>query len=87
MGLRMHGYDDGRTGLAAFCDVCSRQITENGYVIWNDKDLSDWKVIHQDSCDLESYGMSMPLDAEIVHLAHSAGIDLDAARTRDLSGR
>jgi hypothetical protein len=80
--LRMHEYESGRTGLAAFCDVCGDQITENGYVVWNGTDVSDWLVIHQARCDpgRPRYDMSMPLDVEIVYLANSASVDLDEAR-------
>jgi hypothetical protein len=87
MPIRMHRYDDGLTGLAAFCDTCGEQITERGYIIWNGFDVNDWLVVHQARCDRghhdrHRYGHSMPLDVEIVHLANSAGVDLEATRER-----
>jgi hypothetical protein len=83
----MHSYPDGVTGLAAFCDVCGKQITKNGYVVWKDRgddgQPADVLFIHQAICDPGHKGghyNSMPLDAEIVYLANSAGVDLDSAR-------
>jgi hypothetical protein len=79
MGFRMHDYRDGRVGLAAFCSVCGEQIRENGYVVWDDP--ADWLLVHQARCDPGGrYRNSMSLDAEIVYLANSVGVDLDEAR-------
>jgi len=86
MTIRLHTYpDDGRTGLAAFCDVCGEQITEQGFVVWKDHDDNDQPVdvliVHQARCDPGGdYRSSMALDVEVVYLANSAGIDLDSAR-------
>ena len=82
MDFRMHDYGDGRTGLAAFCGVCGKQITENGYVLWDSDDRGSAILIHQGRCDpgSDKLGSSMPLDVELVHLANSASIDLDEAR-------
>lgn len=82
MSFQMHNYKDGTIGLAAFCDVCKKQITEHGYVVWNGADVSDWLVIHQGKCDpgRPRYDNSMPLNVEIVYLANSTGVDLDKAR-------
>lgn len=88
MAFRMHEYDDGLTGLAAFCDTCGEQITEHtehGFVIWDPNNVGDWLVVHQSRCDpggsgRSQYSHSMGLEAEIVYLANSAGVDLDKAR-------
>lgn len=81
--IKMHRYDDGHTGLAAFCDTCGKQIRQHGYVVWNhdpDTDaVSEWRVIHQADCDDLAYDSSMPLEAEIIYLANSAGVDLEQA--------
>jgi hypothetical protein len=82
--IRLHTYADGRTGLAAFCDVCGEQITEHGYVVWKYHDDNDQPVdvliVHQARCDPGGdYRMSMPLDVELVYLANSAGVDLNDA--------
>jgi len=90
MSLRMHRYEDGRDGLAAFCDVCGEQITEHGYIVWNPENLSDWLVVHQARCDpgypgspyRQRYSYSMDLDVEIVYLANSVSADLEDARRR-----
>lgn len=79
----MHEYDNGRHGLAAFCDTCGEQITEHGFVIWNCDNVADWRVIHQARCEpprTDGYDCSMGLDEELVYLANSAGVDLNAAR-------
>lgn len=88
MSIRMHEYEDGKQGLAAFCDVCGDQIREHGFIVWNGDDPSDWLLIHQSRCDPgraggaphRHYDSSMGLDVELVYLANSAGIDLSAAR-------
>ena len=79
--IKMHTYGDGRTGLAAFCDTCGRQITDNGYVVWNEDDtgVTEWRVIHQRICDDNRFDMSMPLNVEVVYLANSTGVDLSEA--------
>lgn len=90
MPLKMHRYNDGLTGLAFFCDVCDQQITSNGYVVWRHDPATDqpaeWHVIHQGRCDdgRPRFPSSMPIDVELIYLANSAGIDLDAARQRAL---
>lgn len=85
--IRLHRYPDGRVGLAAFCDTCGKQITERGFVVWNHDpdtdDVTEWRVIHQARCDDPRFECSLPLDRNVVYLAHSAGVDLDATR-RDL---
>ncbi len=93
MGLRMHTYPDGRTGLAAFCDTCGEQITENGFVVWNEENgedgwaVTEWRTIHQSRCDDMRYRNSMPLDAEIVYLANSTGMHIkDAIRIAERIG-
>ena len=85
--IRLHAYDDGRVGLAAFCDTCGEQITEHGFVIWRYTDddcgeVAEWRVIHQARCDPGGtlWENSMGLEVELVYLANSAGIDLDEAR-------
>ena len=88
MSFRMHRYEDGRDGLAAFCHVCGEQITEHGYVVWNPDNVDgDWFVVHQERWDPgmrngSPYTYSMPLDAEILYLANSVGVDIDKARRR-----
>jgi hypothetical protein len=94
--IRLHTYPDGRTGFAAFCDVCGEQITEgDGYVVWKGHDDNDQPfdvlIVHQARCDPghePGYHDSMPLDVEIVYLAGSAGVDLAAAieHARNLGG-
>lgn len=88
MPFKMHRYEDGVTGLAAFCDTCGEQITERGYVVWRGDPETDrvaeWEVVHQSRCDKgrPRFPLSMPLDTEVIYLAHSAGIDLEAALER-----
>lgn len=84
MSIRMHRYDDGLTGLAAFCDVCDKRIEKHGYIVWNCMDESDWLVVHQSRCDpgRPRYDCSMPLDVEIVYLARSVKADLKSATER-----
>ncbi len=75
--IRMHAYENGHHGLAAFCDVCGEQITEHGFVVWNcDEEgrISEWRVIHQSRCDDPRFQYSMSLSAEWVYLGNSAGI-------------
>jgi hypothetical protein len=84
MPFRMHDYDNGLTGLAAFCDVCGDQITKNdGYIVWPGDRPTDFLVIHVGRCDPNGvYDCSSPLDTEMVYLANSTGIDLAQARKR-----
>lgn len=80
----MHRYEDGLTGLAAFCDTCGERIEENGWIVWNCGDETDWLLVHQRVCDpgRPQYDCSMELDVEIVYLANSAGVDLKDALKR-----
>ena len=81
----MHRYEDGRDGLAAFCDTCGEQILEHGYVIWDGNNPADWRVVHQIGCDPgreSGYDCSMELGCEIIYLANSAKVDLEGARKR-----
>lgn len=90
--IGMTRYPDGRTGLAAFCDVCGEQITENGYVLWrndeSDEHLEEWVVVHQGRCDPDrcvrpkSFPYSMELNVEIIYLANSVDADLEGAIDR-----
>src|SRR6266576_5290641 len=89
MGFKMHDYKDGTIGLAAFCDVCREQVTENdGYILWNSYNPDNWLLIHKMRCDptlLHAaekyiYNMSMPLGVEIVYLVNSMGLDFDQER-------
>lgn len=90
MSLRMHRCDDGRDGLAAFCEVCGERIREDGYVVWNPEDVSDWLVVHQVRCDpgypgsplRQRYSYSLDLDVAIVYPANSVSADLEDARRR-----
>jgi hypothetical protein len=88
VSFRMHKYQDDLTGLAAFCDVCYEQITnDEGYIVWNPDDVDDWLLVHQVRCDPggrqgSRYTCSMPLDVEIVYLANSVGVNLQAAKKR-----
>lgn len=83
MGVQVHEYENGMTGLAAFCDVCKQRITEHGFVVWDPENLADFLIIHQARCDPAGrYAHSMDLDVEIIYLANSVGADLDSARDR-----
>lgn len=76
--IRLHRYPDGSVGLAAFCDTCHEQITERGFIVWNEDEvgISEWRVVHQARCDNRRFKMSMDLEANIFYLANSAGINL-----------
>lgn len=83
MSVRMHRYENGLDGLAAFCDTCGDQITEHGFVIWDPDNVADWRVIHQARCDPgreAGYTCSMDLEVEIIYLANSTKSDLTRAR-------
>ncbi len=66
MGFEMKIYENGLAGLAAICDTCGEQITEHGYVVWNETggSIIEWRVIHKGRCDSRRFEMRMALRDE-----------------------